>query len=69
VGQLIEMPHPKFTRKVFALGHQNVILSTCNRCDRKRLVSLNDGSLSDWEQNHRCAILDVGPVTARRDVV
>ena len=44
----------QFTRAPVRVGRTILILSTCNTCDASKLVSHRDGSLEDWELEHRC---------------
>jgi len=43
-----------FARSMVKSDGRLLILSTCMRCGKGKLVSSHDGTLLDWEIHHQC---------------
>jgi hypothetical protein len=43
-----------FTRTAERIDDRFLIRSTCTKCGASKLVSWPEGSLKDWEANHKC---------------
>ena len=43
-----------FLRTHVRMEERLLIQSTCKACGRTKVVSSADGTLQDWENNHRC---------------
>jgi hypothetical protein len=53
-----------FAHSVIRTDGRILILSTCPRCEKGRLVSLCDGSLKEWETTHHCLERSPTPATS-----
>jgi len=45
---------PEFSRALTPVESRLLIASTCLKCGESKLVSSSDGSLEEWEEEHRC---------------
>jgi len=45
---------PGFSRALTRLESRLLIASTCLKCGESKLASSSDGSLQEWENDHKC---------------
>lgn len=56
----------RFTHSVVRTDSRVLILSVCTRCDRGQLVSCADGSMDEWEKNHRYGGIALVPTSEQK---
>jgi hypothetical protein len=66
MGVLIKMPEMRFERTSFKTRQDAIILTKCKKCGARQVASLGDGSVHEWEKNHRCESVGAANVMEKK---
>lgn len=50
----VENPPASFRVELERAGNRLLLRCTCEKCGASKLVSYSDGSLAEWEREHKC---------------